>query len=112
MIATALLYSGRENPRWEVPAARAAQVAEAIEAMAGLDQPCPPPGGLGYTGVSITVQTPIRGQSAWTFGAGVAVSGRQCFADGQRRIERMVLETGRGHIDTKLLDGILESFPE
>ena len=106
MIATVLLYSGIENPHWVVPPERAAEVANAIEAMPELDRPCPPPGGLGYTGVSITFTASDGGVHTWTFGNGVAESDQRCFADAGRRIERMVLESGRGHFDASLLPDI------
>lgn len=112
MIATALLYSGIENPHWVVPPARAAEVARAMEAMTELHQPRPSPGGLGYAGISISVPTPIRDERIWTFGNGIAVSAGRCFSDVKRRIERMILETGRGQIDAKVFAYILgTSFP-
>jgi hypothetical protein len=107
MIATVLLYSGIENPHWVVPPERAVEVANAIEAMPELDRPCPPPGGLGYTGVSITFTAPDGGVHTWTFGNGIAESDQRCFADAGRRIERMVLESGRGHFDASLLPDVL-----
>ncbi len=107
MIATALLYSGIENPRWTLPADRAAAVGAAIDAMPEIACPTPPLAGLGYTGISLRVEKPDGGEQVWTFANSIAVSEQRCFADAGRKIELMVLQTGRGHIDAALLKTIL-----
>lgn len=108
MIATLLIYSGIENPRWTLAPAQAAEVAGAIGTLPTLDRPCPPPRGLGYAGVGVTAPDLRGGERAWTFSNGVAMSNQRCFPDAGRRIERLVLETARGHVDAAVLAGLLE----
>jgi hypothetical protein len=107
MVATVLLYSGRENPSWRIPADRAADVVRAIDAMPEIV--CPPPtiGGLGYTGVRLSVKAPESVERIWTFAGSIAMSDQRCFADAGRKVERMVLRTGRSHIDPAVFASIL-----
>jgi hypothetical protein len=107
MVATVLLYSGRANPSWRVPPARAAHVVGAMDTMPEIICKPPPFGGLGYTGVQLSVKEPDGVERVWTFANGIAVSDRRCFADDGRKVERMLLETGRSHIDAAVFARIL-----
>jgi hypothetical protein len=107
MVATVLLYSGIENPSWRVPPARAAEVVRAMDAMPEIACGQPAAGGLGYTGVRLSINAPDGVERIWTFASSIAVSDQRCFADAGRRVERMLLETGRSHIDASLLASIL-----
>jgi hypothetical protein len=107
MVATVLLYSGRENPSWRVPTTRVTQVGRALETMPEIICPPPPLGGLGYTGVQLNIKAPLGAERIWTFANGIAVSDRRCFADAGRKVERMLLGTGRSHIDASIFSSIV-----
>jgi hypothetical protein len=107
MVATVLLYSGRENPSWRLPDARAAEVVRAMDAMPEIHCGVPPVGGLGYTGVELSIKAPDGVERTWTFAGSIAVSDQRCFVDAGRKVERMVLKTGRSHIDPSVLSSIL-----
>ncbi|HEY1448054.1 MAG TPA: hypothetical protein VGF33_05925 [Caulobacteraceae bacterium] len=107
MLVTVLIYSGIPNPSWAVPEVRAAEISRAIAAMPPLAAACPPQGGLGYSGVSVSVPNPDGTSQTWLFAKGVAAAGDRCFSDAGRKIERTLLKSGDGAIDRKLLQAIL-----
>jgi hypothetical protein len=107
MVVTALIYSGISNPSWTVPEARAAEVSRAIAGIPRLDRDCPPQGGLGYSGVRVEIPDRAGTERTWIFAKGFAVSGDDCYRDAGRKIERFLLETGRGRVDPTLLEAML-----
>jgi len=107
MVVTALVYSGIPNPSWTIPEARAAEVSRAIAGIPRLDRDCPPQGGLGYSGVRVDIPDRGGAERTWIFAKGVAVSGDHCYADSGRKIERLLLESGRGRVDAALLETML-----
>jgi hypothetical protein len=107
MLVTVLIYSGIPNPSWAVPDAQALEISRAIAAMPPLAGACPAQGGLGYSGVSVSVPNPDGTSRNWLFARGVAASGDQCFSDANRMIERMLLKSGDGKMDPELLREIM-----
>ena len=99
LIATILIYSGRENPRWEIdgPAERdvLGRLASLAEVRCG---PAAPPG-LGYSGIELMREP---GGERWTLHAGVVRSGEACFADSGRTLERALVALGRARLGERI----------
>lgn len=98
MEATLLLYSGRPNPRWQVPAEQARAIRKAIAGLAEAPPGVSAAGGLGYSGVSVRFSGEDGAVQEWTFADGLATPNGKWFADSGRRVERALLESGRGTV--------------
>jgi hypothetical protein len=107
MVATALLYSGLPNPRWTVAPSSASEIAAAIKSMPALSRGSKAEGGLGYSGVTLEILTPTQGVATWTIGRGVATLEGRHFADVGRKVEKMILESGRPYINQEILSQLL-----
>ena len=95
-IVTLVVYSGRENPSWVLPAAAAAALARRLQTLAPAAADARPPSGLGYRGVTVRLPGPA-GDTVATIGGGVVVIA----ADGT---ERHLLDEGRA-IERDLVGG-------
>jgi hypothetical protein len=84
--ATAILYSGRPDPEWEVGPELARPLAE-LPPLEG-EPPSAPP--LGYRGVALISPGGARYEA---YGGAVAFDHRERRADPGRRFERSVLES-------------------
>lgn len=79
------IFSGRENPRWQLDGAEAARVRELIDALAPPPAAAPPvPPALGYRGFRI--------DGATTVYRGFVRTPQRLLADPQHRLERLLLE--------------------
>jgi hypothetical protein len=90
------IYSGRPDPEWVLTAAQVA-VLDAEIAMLPDATGTPPAGGLGYHGFTVT----RPGSTFVAYGGTVAPPGdaaRPFKQDQGRVVERLLLETGRGHL--------------
>ncbi len=96
VIVTLEVFSGRPNPEWSLAPAQSAEFEQRLAALpaadiAGLDDP------LGYRGFSVRGRvSPVR-----VF-RGQVMNGQQALADPGRRLERWLLDSGRGSIDPGL----------
>lgn len=98
MIATALLYSGRPNPRWRIDPATAARLAPLLAALtANRTEAVQPPPGLGYGGIELRVESTGPDQ-VWLFRGGLAGNAAGTFLDRNREIENLLSENARDHL--------------
>ena len=108
--ATALVFSGRPDPAWQIDPARAAPIIERLEAAPATDAAGPAAPALGYRGV---ILSPEAGGVSWAIHAGwiVETRGRSVPVrrrDDGRRIERAVLATAPpGLLPAPWLDGLI-----
>ncbi|MES2443610.1 MAG: hypothetical protein V4574_12335 [Pseudomonadota bacterium] len=99
MEATLLIYSGRANPKWPVDPAQARAIGAAIDALAEAPPGAvPPPGGLGYSGVMLDFADAAGARRRAVFAAGRASIDGKLFVDAGRRVERLILASGRDTI--------------
>ena len=90
------IYSGRVDPSWTLSADRGAALVALIGSLPeqfGI----PPEGGLGYHGFTIE----LPGRTLIAYGGTIAAPGsgaRPLRFDGQRLVERFLLESGRAHL--------------
>lgn len=107
MAATVLIYSGRPNPRWTVPPPAAAEIAAAMDSMPALPDGRTPEPGLGYSGIMLEISAPGARAVTWKFSNGMASFEGHRFSDVGRKIEKMILQSGRAHIDRNILPQLL-----
>jgi hypothetical protein len=99
------VYSGAPNPTWSLSAAEADSF---VQQLAALPQVSPRPlsGRLGYRGFIVQC---AQGTEAWSVrlqnGVAHIERGPTTYAgDGQRRLERWLLNTGRPHLRPDLFE--------
>ena len=107
------MYSGRENPMWQLETADAAQFQARVQAAT--------PGGaehsdsaetLGYRGLRV-VATSIDAIERYVIGGGTATidstssADRQIFGDADRSLEKWLLRTGKQQLGPALLAYLL-----
>jgi hypothetical protein len=97
------VFSGLPNPQWEMPPDRADQLPRELAALPPTAR-APSPPDLGYRGVHLFDGA---GREIGTIFAGVATFGGGRHLDPGRRLERRILETGRGRVDEALLTDVL-----
>jgi hypothetical protein len=95
MDATLLIYSGRPNPAWQVEGECAREVEHAIANLPEAPEGASPYGGLGYSGVRVDFEAGGRRRQA-VFGSGIALVDGRPLVDAGRRLERLILASGRG----------------
>src|SRR5262249_10091164 len=108
MVATALIYSGRPNPSWTLAPATTAEVTAALKALPALPDGGRAEPGLGYSGMMLDVSAPGDSKATWTFSKGVATQGDHRFSDAGRKVERLLIESGRMHIDQQIFSQLLD----
>jgi hypothetical protein len=106
---TALVYSGRLNPEWQLPPAEAAELERRLEALAptscdGLSRP-----GLGYSGLLITIESAGRVEECRVANGLLEREGR-CFCDPDRTLEKALLRGGAAKVDNPLLGRIVSEI--
>lgn len=107
------MYSGRgDNPTWPLSQANVQALARTLTTLSSIA--CPePPGNLGYRGFLVhlppgaipgaTAVQAFRGTiwlGDWPLGASV----KGCLSDASRQIERILLDSGRPHLDSDIYD--------
>ena len=100
------VYSGRPNPSWQLPPAEAAEFAARLAALPKDASRAPPAPDLGYRGLTTRVGAGPRGRVIAVARGTVTVSAGAAptqYRDDGRALERWLLSTGRGHVDTELL---------
>jgi hypothetical protein len=103
------LYSGRPNPSWDLSSDETIRLLSLVEALTPTGT-APPSDGLGYRGVTVTVQTtPVQTFAVANGFVQVKEEGKalRFLHDPQRSVERWLLETGRGRLEADLLDSLL-----
>jgi hypothetical protein len=110
LVVTLDVFSGRPNPEWALTPAEGVEFERRLAVLPPLsvapaDQAQP----LGYRGFDVRgCPTPVR-----VF-RGLVVNGGQTFADPGRRLERWLLDSGRGSLDPSLaayVDSEISSGP-
>jgi hypothetical protein len=94
MEASALLYSGRPNPSWRVPAPLAQRVRETLAEAPAAGAGGGKPPGLGYSGIRLRYEDEDGGARTADLFGGVAVLDGRRLADPQRQLERALLASG------------------
>jgi hypothetical protein len=87
--ASAAVFSGRPDPQWEVPAAEAAVLVAAWEALPPSDEAVAEPPSLGYRGARLDAPDGRR----WDAYGGGVTQGDDTRADAGRHWERLLLAT-------------------
>ena len=106
---TVLMFSGRPNPFWSLAGTDAERVIAALQSLPATSEPAPPSPGLGYQGVSIEIADAGRSVE-WHLYSGIAVANGTRYADLDRSVERMLIETGRGVLDPSVLSTIVQGL--
>jgi hypothetical protein len=86
--ATALVYSGRQDPTWPVRASVARRLEEIWDALPEFSGPSPEAPPLGYRGARL-----VCGDREWAVGGGVVTLGRQRRRDPAQLFERTLLDS-------------------
>lgn len=101
------LYSGRPNPNWSLTPEEVAQLVQRIDGLApaaGVE----PPGHLGYRGLRFRLYAQGREiASAESFDGHLRfqeAAGPRHLADPGRELERWLLATGRGRIESQVYE--------
>ena len=107
------LYSGRENPRWDLGEAETAlfrtRLADLLPAGAGVSSV---PDGLGYRGLHVAIRTDGATRHL-RIAAGVVIvesatgAERRSLRDPGRGLEKWLLRTGKEHLGAELLRYLL-----
>lgn len=101
------LYSGRPNPAWSLTPEEVAQLVERVDGLAPADG-VEPPGRLGYRGLRFRLYAGGREvASAESFDEHLRFqgpAGPRHLADPGREVERWLLETGRGKIESQVYE--------
>lgn len=104
------LYSGREDPRWDLNELDLAQLDALLEGLSAID--CPPmPDQLGYRGVVVGLgmadesRMTAYGGTLW-FGYAGANPQATCLADTGRAVERFLLGSAQPYLDPQVFNAI------
>lgn len=104
------IFSGRENPSWELPGEQLDALASVLEALPETE-PAAFFDGLGYRGFRVVITDEATGKTegikAWKGLVLHSAGGADQFLkDKDRRVERLLLESGGGHLKTDLRDAV------
>jgi hypothetical protein len=108
------LYSGRENPAWELEESDATRFLLLRAALPPEDAPLTSvPGGLGYRGLRVVVSSGDEVQR-FVIGGGVVTefageTDQRHFRDLDRALEKWLLRTGKAQLGAELLEHLLAS---
>jgi len=101
------LYSGRPNPAWSLTPEEVAQLVERVDGLAPADE-VEPPGRLGFRGLRFRLYAGGREiASAESFDGHLRFqdsAGPRHLADPRREVERWLLETGQGKIESQVYE--------
>jgi hypothetical protein len=105
------LYSGRENPSWDLREAEAQELRTRLATLSpDTEGRRPAPDGLGYRGIHVTVDSGEAGQRI-AVAAGVVTietaSEHRVLRDHDRALEKWLLSTGKEQLGTALLQYLL-----
>jgi|GEM_PF-1545505 len=109
-VVTLDIFSGRENPSWELSAEQVEALAAALGALPETD----PAGffdGLGYRGFKVLVTEAAQGKTESIRAHGglvlYSVGGADKFLkDEERRVEKLLLESGGRHLNADVRDAV------
>ena len=104
------MYSGRTDPTWGLAQPEAERVLGRLRKMPRLAALEPEHPKLGYRGVAVEFETGDRADR-WELHRGRVLGddGRQ-YADQDRSLERLLLETGRGDYRDEIADLVAREF--
>lgn len=105
------VYSGRPNPQWNLTSQQAKEFVSQFQGLPQHQGEGSVKEGLGYRGLIVTKQNEtIEGYNEILISNGLVVAkqNRQSkqFTDQNRRLERWLFQTGRGHLDKALYEQI------
>lgn len=102
LIASILIYSGRENPRWVIEGEAEQTLLARLQGLPIL--PCGPSAapGLGYSGIELVREGGRSGTQSWRVYEGRVSHGGRCFEDRDRQFERSVIELGRAKVGDQI----------
>jgi hypothetical protein len=104
------IFSGRENPSWKLSGEQLGALATALEALPETE-PAAFFDGLGYRGFRVVITDEASGKTeglkAWKGLVLYSAGGVEKFLkDKDRRVERLLLESGGGHLKDDLRDAV------
>ena len=104
------MYSGRTDPAWDLEQPEAERVLDRLRKMPRLAALEPEHPRLGYRGVAVEFETGDRADR-WELHRGRVLGhdGRQ-YADRNRSLERLLLETGRGEYRDEIANLVAREF--
>lgn len=104
------IFSGRENPSWELSGEQLGALASVLEALPETE-PAAFFDGLGYRGFRVVITDEATGKTegikAWKGLVQYSAGGADKFLkDKDRRVERLLLESGGSHLKADLRDAV------
>jgi hypothetical protein len=109
-VVTLDIFSGRENPSWELSGEQLGALASVLGALPETE-PAAFFDGLGYRGFRVVITDEATGKTegikAWKGLVLYSAGGADKFLkDKDRRAERLLLESGEGHLKAELRDAV------
>lgn len=110
------VYSGRPNPHWELTSQEAEELISRFRGLPRYQGARRVNEGLGYRGLIVTKPgNLIEGYHEILISNGLVITRQdrqsQQFTDQDRRLEKWVLQTGKGRLDQSLYEHINNQFP-
>jgi hypothetical protein len=101
------LFSGRPNPGWDLTALEGEEFLRCLRGLNKVHGSISVPDGLGYRGLTVSASDePVGGFDEVIVSGGVALcrraDGEEAFADSDLVLERWLVRTGQGRLDSAL----------
>ena len=98
LVASLLIYSGLENPRWTIVGAAEQLLLSQLQQLPVIPGGSAGLPGLGYSGVELIREIATGEVESWMLYDGTVAHAGRCFEDRGRRLERRVIELGRARL--------------
>jgi murein DD-endopeptidase MepM/ murein hydrolase activator NlpD len=109
------VFSGRPDPTWTLTTAQEAELRRRLRDLSPTDQPFDENGGLGYSGFELSLPAaegqPLQHVRVCKGVARVEAAGQvDQLADGDRTLERWLLDTAGGHVEADVVEVVRQEL--